>query len=82
MYELLQRLRCTVVRPENKTASYEVLIQDDNITASLVCTEPLLAGDEVIGMFGSYKDGIYLLAIAADEFYRMRELNKIRMKIQ
>lgn len=78
MYEFLQRLKCTVVKPEVHDASYEVLIQDDGITASLVCTEKLEPGDEVVGLFGSYLGGIYLLTIASDEFYRIKEVNRVR----
>lgn len=78
MHEMLQKLKCTVVKRDGNKPIYEVLIQEDNIRATLVCKEPLKPGDEVLGLFGSYSDGEYLLTIEGNEILRLREVNKNR----
>lgn len=78
MYDLLQKLKCTVVKREGNKPIYEVLIQGDDIKATLACKEPLKHGDEVLGLFGAYLDGEYLLSIEGNEILRLREVNKNR----
>jgi hypothetical protein len=72
MYEQWQKLRCLVVKQLEKEHTYEVLIKEDNNTATLVCIEPLRNGEEVIGIFGAFQDGRYLFSMDESDLARKR----------
>lgn len=78
MYEMLQKLKCTVVKREGNKPTYEVLVEGDDTQATLVCNEPLTPGDEVLGLFGGYLEGEYVLSIESNEILRLQEVNKNR----
>lgn len=76
MYELLQKLKCTVVERDGNKPVYAVLIEGDDTRATLVCKEPLKPGDKVLGLFGGYLEGEYVLSIEESEILRLREAQK------